>query len=244
MQKLEERVHSARSRLPGPVDTPPRGSPRSGSALGQSSIPSTVTMRRSSRKRTSSSNAGVSSSARDGDATPSHIPQNRQSFGFPPRTPTRAHTDSRPNSRTSMSSRSSIGHGAQTSSIPQSRPDSRQSLTGARTPLGHYSTNPMTEARRPRSSLSNYAGHNHSASMSHIEEGDSDLATPTPRRSTFNKSEFGSSIPTPSGIKSRPSGGLSSLPTPRRISSSLDRRDGGMAPPERKKKLSGVGETC
>lgn len=236
MQKLEERVHSARSRLPAPVDTPPRASPRSGSALGQNStIPSTVTMR-SSRKRTGGSNA--SSSLRDSGATATYTPS-RSSLGGIPQPSRSIHGgDSRPSSRTSMSSRSSIS--GVNSGIP-ARPDSRQSVGGARTPLGHYSMNPTTESRRPRSSLSNYGNH----SMSHIDEGDGDLTTPTPRRSTYNKNDFaGTAIPTPSGLKKRPSQtGVSGIAGPRRISSGLDRRDGEMAPPERRKKLSGVGET-
>ena len=240
MQKLEERVQSVRSRLPAPVDTPPRASPRSGSALGQNSaIPATVTMR-SARKRTGGSNASYSSSLRDSGATATYTPS-RSSFGIPQPTPTRSvhGGDSRPSSRTSMSSRSSISGAG--SGIP-TRPDSRQSLGGARTPLGHYSMNPTTESRRPRSSLSTY----NNPGMGHIDEGDDNLTTPTPRRSTFNKNDFaGSAIPTPSGLKKRPSdaGMGSSIAAPRRISSGLDRRDGDMAPPERKKKLSGVGET-
>ncbi|KAK2762605.1 NADH:ubiquinone oxidoreductase [Arachnomyces sp. PD_36] len=257
MQKLEERVHSARSRLPAPVDTPPRASPRSGSALGHNSvnIPSTVTMR-SSRKRTGGSNASYSSSLRDSGATATYATPSRSSFGGIPQPSRSVHGgDSRPSSRTSMSSRSSISGahsgiptrpdsrqslGGAHSGIP-TRPDSRQSLGGARTPLGHYSTNPTTESRRPRSSMSNY---NNNLSMSHIDE-DGDLTTPTPRRSTYNKNDFaGSGIPTPSGLKKRPSeSGVSGIAGPRRISSGLDRREGEMAPPERRKKLSGVGET-
>ncbi|PGH13092.1 hypothetical protein AJ80_06464 [Polytolypa hystricis UAMH7299] len=238
MQQLEQRVQSARSRLPGPVDTPPKVSPRSGSALGQDYIPSNVTVR-SARKRTSGSVA----SSRDGESTPSYIPQSRNSFGFSQSTTGRSvHGESRPSSRTSASSRTSLNYG--NASIPQPRPESRQSMQGTRTPIGHYSTNPTTESRRPRSSLSNY---NHSANMSHIDEHETDISTPTPRRSTFNKGDYQSGIPTPGSSTKRQSGGVggvgSMIPAPRRISSGLDRRDGDMGPPERKKKLSGVGET-
>lgn len=238
MQKLEERVHSARSRLPAPVDTPPRASPRTGSALGQNPpIPSSVTMR-SNRKRSGGSNA--SSSFRDSGATAAYTTPSRSSFGGIPQPSRSVHGggDSRPSSRTSMSSRSSISN--LNSGMP-ARPDSRQSLGGARTPLGHYSTNPTTESRRPKSSLSSY---NHYG-MSHIDEVDGDLTTPTPRRSTFNKHDFaGTAIPTPSSLRKRPSeSGVSSIAGPRRISSGLDRRDGNMPPPERKKKLSELGET-
>lgn len=235
MQKLEERVHSARSRLPAPVDTPTGTSPRTPSAAGQASIPSSVTVRKSSRKRSS-----VSSSIRDADGTPSSlIPQSRQSFGRPT-------GDSRPSSRTSLSSRSSIGPASYTSGIPQPRPESRQSLGRARTPLGHYSTNPTTESRRPRSSMSSYTqSHGPSSSMSYIEE-DSDITTPTPRRGTLDQDAMRSSIPTPGGLKKRPSGSISvsGLPTPRRISSGVDKQSQETrGSPDRKKKLSDLGET-
>ncbi|OAX78425.1 hypothetical protein ACJ72_07269 [Emergomyces africanus] len=242
MQKLEERVQSARSRLPAPVETPPKVSPRPNSALGQNYIPSSVTIRRVSRKRTSGSVA----SSRDGESTPSHIPAGRRSFGLNQGTPSRSvQSESRPSSRASVSSRSSISQlPVSSSSIPQPRSESRQSLTGSRTPLGHYSTNPTTESRRPRSSLSNYS---HSINMGHIDENE-DITTPTPRRSTFNKGDYQvSGIPTPGGLKKRESAGHSKppsmLPAPRRISSGLDRRDGDMGPPERKNKPNEVGET-
>lgn len=242
MQKLEERVQSARSRLPAPVETPPKVSPRTNSALGQNYIPSSVTIRKSSRKRASGSVA----SSRDGESTPSHVPHARSSFGLNQGTPSRsAQSESRPGSRASGISRSSTSQlPVSSSSIPQPRSESRQSLTGSRTPLGHYSTNPTTESRRPRSSLSNYS---HSINMGHIDENE-DITTPTPRRSTFNKGDYQiSGIPTPGGLKKRESAGNanppSMLPAPRRISSGLDRRDGNMGPPERKNKLSEVGES-
>jgi hypothetical protein len=235
MQKLEERVHSARSRLPAPVDTPTGTSPRTPSAAGQSSVPSSVTVRKSSRKRSS-----VNSSIRDADGTSSSfISQDRQAFGRPA-------GDSRPSSRTSMSSRSSIGPGNYTSGIPQPRPDSRQSLGRSRTPLGHYSTNPATESRRPRSSLSSYAhSHGPSSSMSYIEE-DSDITTPTPRRGTLDNEGMRSSIPTPGSLKKRPSGsiGLSGIAATRRSSSAVDKQSQeARGPAERRKKLSDLGET-
>lgn len=257
MQKLEERVQSARSKLPAPVNTPPRASPRSGSAMGHSYIPASVTVR-SNRKRTGGSNISGGSSLRDGqEGTPSAIPKSRLSFGMPPPTPTRATNgegrpisrggESRPSSRASMSSRSSISHGALNNqqAISHSRPGSSQSISGTRTPLGHYTINPASESRRPRSSLSNYGGHGHSMSVSHIEEKESEFSTPTPRRSTIHKNELGSTnLTTPTGLKKRQSG-VSLIPgSSRRISSGpLQREDGDMAPPERKKKLSGVGET-
>ena len=249
MQKLEERVHSARSKLPAPVNTPPRGSPRSFSvnAAGHTFVPSTVTVR-SSKRRTGGSNA---SSVRDvGDNTPtSLLPRsNRLSIGAAV-TPSRESNDSRPSSRASLSSRSSLSHaGVTTQYARPERPSSRQSLSGARTPLGHYSHNPHVEGRRPRSSLSSYGGHGHSASVSQIDEKEPDQATPTPRRSTFNRHDQTGAVPNPAGLKRRQSGQtMSGNVSIRRPSSAMaQREDGEMRPPERKKKLSGVvdvGET-
>ena len=254
MQKLEQRVNSARSKLPAPTSTPPHASPRSNSALGQSYIPNTVTMR-SSKRRTGGSNASLALQSPSID--PTNRPSSRLSFGFsqPTTSPTRDVNQnqtpkSRPSSRASISSRTSLTH------LPTSRPSSRQSVSGARTPLGHYASSTQSESRRPRSSIGgNYAsvhgGHGHSASVSRLsyhsnnsplhfedstaEEKDSgDVLTPTPsRRTTFGK-ETG--IPTPG----KRSSGLAG----RRISSGPGAGD--MGPPLEKRggrKLSGVGET-
>ncbi|KAK2846340.1 hypothetical protein FQN49_005823 [Arthroderma sp. PD_2] len=265
MQKLEERVQSARSRLPAPVDTPPRSSPRTNSAMGQSFMPSSVTVR-SNRKR---SNGSVASSSKDHEPTTpaSRLPQGRGSFGGPPA----QSTPSRPSSRTSMSSRCSINL-TSSSSIAQPRPESRQSLNGSRTPLGHFPSNSLNMSmssisdsqnnhnhnhhssvssssggghRRPRSSLSNY---NPSASMSYIDEDNAEMDlsmhTPTPRR--YDSIGSSGSIPTPAALKKRQSGGMSSIPTPasltpRRTSSALGRREGDMPPPSMGRKKSIIG---
>ncbi|MCJ1364667.1 NADH:ubiquinone oxidoreductase [Acarospora aff. strigata] len=289
MQKLEQRVHSARSKLPAPTDTPPRASPRSGSALGHGHVPATVTMR-SPKKRTGGSNASIISSLKEtSEITPlstKHV--GRLSFGAPPATPTHdrnstsrpssragisstvSHASSRPSSRAGISTNvghgasrpssragisSDTSHGLQSNQFSTSlnRPGSRQSISGARTPLGHYATSTTNESRRPRSSVGgSYAslhGHGHSASVSNIDGKDSKISTPGLRPATFNKNDLAglSAIPTPTGLKKRQSGGTG-LPLPaagmRRISSSLHHRDDGeMPPPERRKKLSGVGES-
>lgn len=244
MQMLEQRVQSARSRLPAPVDTPPRGSPRANSAMGQSYTPSNITVR-SGRKMSSGSLA--SSGGREAEiiTTPSRVTNGRGSYGFPQtRTPSRSGgpLESRASSRTSLNSRYSVNH-TSSHSVAQPRPDSRQSfsqsLAGSRTPLGHYSSSSMNEGRRPRSSLSNY---NLSATMSHIDEGDAEITTPTPRQSV-GKSEFPSrAIPTPSSLKKRQSGSTS-IPTPRRISTT-DRRNSDMPPPDWTQKATAeLGET-
>lgn len=242
MQRLEERVQSAKSRLPAPTQTPPRVSPRSraGSALGDTSIPSSVTMRRSSRKRLS--NSSYSSSVLDVETTPSQIPRSRPSIG------TRTQGDSRPSSRTSYTS--SISHSTHHSVAPHTRPESRQSVSGRRTPLGHYSTNPTTESRRPRSSMSNHTGT--SLSMSQIEEDEngepSVPAVPTTgkmtdvRRPSLTAAYSNGLSHT---AQKRSVSGISAIPTPRssRTSSGLERRDGNMPPPDRRPNVSDLGET-
>ncbi|KAI9723253.1 MAG: hypothetical protein M1812_001135 [Candelaria pacifica] len=253
MQKLEQRVHSARSKLPAPTFTSPSASPRSGSAMSQSFVPASVTVR-SNKKRTSGSIASGASSIREAaETTPlstHHV--SRLSFGGPPPSSDR-HTESRPSSRASIASHSSIGQFA--------RPSSRASMT--RTPQGHYSnhtisSNNNAERRRPRSSIGgSYAamhGHGHSASVSAIEERDLGFSTPTPRRTTLDKDALaqGSAIPTPTALAKRQSGGasaggfgLAKTTNSRRTHSALGFREGerSMAPPERRRKLSGVGET-
>jgi hypothetical protein len=215
MQKLEERVHSARSKLPAPTTTPPRASPRYGSALGHH-VPSSVTVRSSTRKR--SSHTSIASSANG--AGESHTGVSRLSFGVS--TSSREPTNSRPTSRASMSSQSGL-----------QRPVSRSSN---RTPLGHYPSSSISgiEPRipRPRSSMSGH-GHSHSMSMSRSRRDSeagtnsdgSGVATPLARRLTLEKS----GIPTPSGLPRRQSAG-------RRTSDGLD--GGPMGPPARPRKMS------
>nr|POF22172.1 nuclear distribution protein nude like 1 [Quercus suber] len=56
MAKIEERVHSARSKLPAPKDTTPRGSPRNmtRSPRHADNIPSSITVRRTAKRPSSS----------------------------------------------------------------------------------------------------------------------------------------------------------------------------------------------
>lgn len=187
MQKLEERVQNVRSRLPAPVNTPPRASPRSGSAMGHSYIPSSITVRSTRSKRTSVSNASEATKDSD-EGTPSGPPRSRPSLGMgpPPQTPSYTAGESRPSSRASLSSRSSLSHASalpqpSTATTTPARPDSRQGLSGRRTPFGH----------RPRSSLSGYS-HANSMSVGDVGEEDEpeyDMSISTPRRSTFQRPE-------------------------------------------------------
>ncbi|PKY02750.1 hypothetical protein P168DRAFT_239267 [Aspergillus campestris IBT 28561] len=239
MQKLEERVQSAKSKLPPPSDSPSRGSSRagsrSGSILGSSPMASTITPRGGeARQRLSSSS--FSSSLRDGDSVPSYLPH-RPSFSQ------RTQGDSRPSSRTSFSS--SFSQSTHPSVAPSStRPESRQSRT--KTPLGHYSTNPTTESRRPRSSLSNPSAQGAPVNgMSHIDE-DEDLAMHMSVRAKISEARQTRlpSIPTPNGVKKRTPSNMSAIPTPRtlRTSGEIDRRE-NMGPSNHKATPSDLGET-
>lgn len=240
MQRLEARVHSARSKLPGPTIASPRASPRSASRA--STVPSTVTIR--SRKRT----LGSSTSSMAGDETTptnaanprvakSHVPRlstsgvGRLSFGpLPNRGPD---SDmSRPSSRASISSYARPS--SRNDMVPPPRPMSRTSMTGVRTPLG-----------RPRSSMSG-SMHSHSHSIGRMdEEDDDDAGRQTPsRRGTYSKLEMdaeasgipipGSAIPTPSNRRQSEGRRTSSgVPV-----ASLRRPSTSMA-----RKLSDLGET-
>jgi len=214
MHKLEERVYHARSKLPAPTNTPPRASPRNGSALGHH-IPNTVTVR-SSRKRSSQMSAASTTNGA-GDSGVSRL-----SFGV-----SREPSSSRPSSRASIASqRPSSRSSTRTPLGHYSKP----SLSGAEGRLP-----------RPRSSMSGQSssfGHSHSASMSNaLRETDADnsdsssVATPVARRMTLDKT----GIPTPSGIPRRQSAG-------RRTSLGLVDTDMG-PPPARLRKMSQVEET-
>ena len=263
MTNLEQRLKSARSKLPAPTSTPPHTSPRSGSALGQSSIPATVTMR-SNKKRTGGSNA--SSVPNSGTERPSSRlssaftpgqdrPSSRLSYGIPQPSPSRepqhsrppsrdAH-NSRPSSRASLSSRQSMSHLPSAASMT-SRPESRQSISGARTPLGHYKTSTQSETRRPRSSVGgSYAStHGHSASVSrlsnygsqpeHPDEEDESNEVLTPTPN--RRTTFGKSD-SGSGIPNLAAATAtkrtSGFGTARRISSGQGAGGGDMGPPQR-----------
>ncbi|KAK2601974.1 NADH:ubiquinone oxidoreductase [Conoideocrella luteorostrata] len=248
MQRLEARVQSARSKLPGPANTPPRASPRS--VAHGVNFPSSVTIR--SRKRT----AGSSASSLAGDETtptnfrsstsskPSHVPRlstsgiSRLSFGpLPNRAPESDASHSRPSSRASMSSYARPS--SRTDMVPPPRPMSRSSISGARTPLG-----------RPRSSMGG-SMHSHSVSMSRIdmeEDYEGEFRTPS-RRGTYSKLELegavsgipvpGTAIPTP-GTRRQSGSGPVGVGAGRRTSTGV-----GAARPGTSggRKLSDLGET-
>ncbi|EKG15267.1 NUDE protein [Macrophomina phaseolina MS6] len=160
MQKLEARVHNVRSKLPAPTHTPPKASPRGGSAQSNhSSMPSNATIRSSGRKRTS---ASTTSSTKDGEDNTgvsrlnfgASISKTGSVSGFMSAPSDTLSASSRPTSRASeQSGVSGISNGyGRPVSRGSARPPSRNSNTGRGTPLGHFSTNNTTEARRPRTS--------------------------------------------------------------------------------------------
>ena len=269
MQKLEQRVQSARSKLPAPTFTPPRVSTRPGSALSQSYIPATVTVRSQKRRAGGSNISGASSfitlSQGSSDLTPLGTQgSHSSSFGMLPPTPTRdeAHVDygnSRPSSRASIYSRQPGHHipNSHATSRHGSRPTSRQSMsvTDAQTSVAHYSSSTASsETRaRPRSSLSgsftSTHGHDHSGSVSRLSSyrlddsaNGGDVLTPTPSRRTTMSKE-GTGIPLPGALGKKQSfAGFGAIG--RRTSSGPG--VGDMGPPlERRpaaKKLDGAGE--
>jgi len=270
MTNLEQRLKSARSKLPAPTSTPPHSSPRSGSALGQSYIPATVTLR-SSKKRTGGSNASSvhtpaerPSSRLSSAFTPiQDRPSSRLSFSIPQpsptrdpqnsRPPSRDPNSSRPGSRAGLTSRQSISNLHSAASSSTSRPGSRQSISGARTPLGNYASSSQSESRRPRSSIGgSYAsthGHGHSASVSRLsnygshnqfQDEDESNDVLTPTPSRRTTLEKGGSAIP--GLASASAKRTSGLGAGRRISSGPG---GDMGPPTMRgtRKLSGVGET-
>lgn len=237
MQKLEQRVQTARSKLPGPISTPPRASPRPGSALDHTSIPNSVTIR--SRKRATGSNingpGSIADNNSDAQSTPS-MPRTRPSRQsltqqFQQTSPSRnpgAMLPPRPGSRTSgISSR-------QSGFVPtHSRPGSRASISNFRAPLGsgvshQFTPNASTDRVRPTSSLSDYRKSTYDGSFDNDPDENAEppadddnraTATPTPRRTTLNRSRTSdvggaSGIPTPLAVKRASLSGFSRLPTP------------------------------
>ena len=240
MQNLEERVQKARSKLPAPVDTPPRGSPRTGSVLSNH-MPASVTMR--SKRKTGSMVSGQDSE--DGPATPSagRSKLNRSSLSGQPASPTRTSMAAppRPSSRASA-----VSHRASASQyIPgHSRPTSRASISGLRTLAnGHsFAPNATTDRIRPHSSLSNRDQYDGAFDEEPEDSGSvTSNVNATPRRSTLSRrtSDYGSGIPTPGATKRTSIGGVSKLPAPGR------RQSAGFVPLERppsRQVLNGVKE--
>ncbi|CUS11993.1 unnamed protein product [Tuber aestivum] len=183
MQRLEQRVQHARSKLPGPVNTPPRISPHGQGIF----IPPTITMRSQKKHRTSSTASSITSGGSDRDTVYPH--STRLSFGERPS----SRATSRPSSRASgATSRSSLG-----SQLPQPpRPSSRASLSGRVTPMETHSEFGMTTINlRDRTSIGSVAS-----------STDDTFPAPAIRRNTASKGESGIPLPA-SGLPRRSFGG-------------------------------------
>ncbi|KAL7267994.1 NADH:ubiquinone oxidoreductase [Rhizina undulata] len=227
MQRLEQRVQNARSKLPNPSN----GSPRSSTVMSpavSSFIPPSVTMR--NKKRPSSNASSVTS------GSGSDIFQNsnggRLSYSQIDRPVTRAalerpssRMNSRPESRASgTTSRSSTGMPGmeRPSGIPQ-RPVSRQSMSGRATAMGTHADFGTSIMRRDRERSS--FGSN---------PGDDLFINPTGRRNTFSKHETGSryssGIPQPpSALPRRSIGGTGTTMTRRASTAAEIGNENGLA---------------
>jgi NUDE protein, C-terminal conserved region len=186
MQNLEVRVQTARSKLPAPVSTPPRGSPRSGSTMGNHAsvtptplststtlIPSSVTVR-SKKRNTGSAISGPASlpdsEGAENTTAPSIARQqpSRQSltsqyqYSHAPRPPP---TPNRPRSQHGEMPAPPSRPDSRTSRASNiyshhSRPGSRASISGFPRPNSTVGYTPLpnasTDRVRPKSSLSNH----------------------------------------------------------------------------------------
>ena len=190
MQKLEQRVHSARSKLPAPTNTPPRASPR-GESVGPSAlsseVPSNVTVR--SKKRASgSTNASVTPSQAPTEDSVRRLNHRRSRISFSGPT-SAAEISSRPASRAS-----NVSHNG------PAQPGSRVEIYGR--------PSSAAEPHRPRSSLAGRTTpyhHYHRQSISVQEDGEDNedsFVTPTPRRTT---EKGASAIPAPANLARRQS---------------------------------------
>lgn len=225
MQKIEERVQSARSKLPA-RDTTPKASPRAGE------IPSSITVRRTS-KRESSANEIPDQAI---DRRESQSFGKRLSFGIPRPASRASAAGERPPSRMSTLERPPSA---------ASRPASR--MTGTR-PASRAGTH--EESNRPQSSLSSAHSttsrtprtHRPSASVSELrrraEESEEIPKYGLGRRTTLDRN----SVLATNGLTRRQSQGLSTKTAVGRRTSVPAVHDGLMRPPPLKSSMSNIGK--
>lgn len=223
MQKIEERVHSARSKLP-----PPYNSPRSSPRGGPGAIPSSIIVRRSSKRIPSAIAHDLASSSSDTPgARDSHI--KRLSYGLPRPASTTQPLDRSP----SALDRPQLSRPSSRISAPPTRPDSRSATSrsdiptpGSRPPSSvggaSYSTLHSSQGPgSPRKSL-----HRARQSVSVSEKADEGAAAGSRQRRT-------SGLPAPMGHARR-----QSVQLPGRPGTAM----GGGRPPSRRKEEEGQGE--
>ena len=258
MQKIEERVHSARSKLPAPRgSTTPKNSPKAAATLAET-LPSSVTMRRSVRRPPSIFGLpSAETSDLASESTPSRR-QSRLSTGIPrpPSVASERPTSAldRPLSVAAASRPSSRGSLAGSVNLSANAPPRPGSRVGARTPGGDYAAPNVNGNARPNSSVGgNYAtihgtprSHRPSASVSELQritqqnEDVGGKGTPG-RRGTIDKSTF--ATPQPHGAAKRQS---ANLPKPGTLSkrTSTGVEAGAMRPPPPvRRQMSDLGET-
>ncbi|KAK5123731.1 hypothetical protein LTR85_002367 [Meristemomyces frigidus] len=243
MQKIEERVHSARSKLPAPGTRTPTGSPRT-LAVSSEHVPASVTMRRSIKRPSGSTASSLANSeavdgTRDGSKRESHV--KRLSYGIP--RPASSAAGERPPSRAFDRPPSAAGVGRPSSrtslASASNRPGSR---AGARTPLdagtdlrtsvgpGRSSTagpgrTSTAGTARPRSSMGGtYAtvhgtprSHRPSASVSELRRvatESEDSAPSTGGTPTRRTTMERTGLPTAFGFSKRQSGGWTGTASP------------------------------
>ncbi|QIW94739.1 hypothetical protein AMS68_000257 [Peltaster fructicola] len=233
MQKIEERVQSARSKLPS-RDTTPKASPSAGQ------IPSSVTVRRSSNRQSSATESAdqiVDTETPGRRESTSHI--KRLSYGIPRPASRASNAHERPPSRVSTLERPP--------SAAASRPSSRLSMTGGTRPSSRASG--YGDSSRPQSSLSGAYSHTSgtprthrpSASVSELRRraAESEETPQAPRyglgrRTTLDKN--GTIAPS---LTRRQSHGLPTRTVGRRTSVPAI-HDGLMRPPPRTSRMSNV----
>lgn len=243
MQKIEERVQSARSKLPA-RDTTPKASPRT-----DTGVPSSVTVRRTSKRESSILGANQMENGQHARRE-SQSQVKRLSYGIPRPASRTSMGGDRPSSRMSMLDRPSN----------TSRPASRISLANG------SATRPESQASvshdsgvdsRPRSSMSGSVNgytagtprsHRPSASISELRRraDGQELGNPSAsRRTTLDKA---SALPTPGTFTRRQSGTLASAFS--RRTSVPGSVDTSMKPPPARQKIirddiddSALGET-
>ncbi|CAD0098526.1 unnamed protein product [Aureobasidium mustum] len=251
MQKIEERVHSVRSKLPPPsANTPrgavtPKGSPRIGALTGGSFMSNSVTVR-NRNKRTSNS---TSSSTRQED---SHLPPpTPRSTSSSLHVKTLSFGGQRPHplerSSTSITSTSTVNRDL---SRPSSRANNVAETGSFARPPSRSSNGPYGQSQttvlpsRPRTSMggtfaSSQRSRVHRQSNSLSEARDTEeIATPTIKRTVT--AIGGSGIPTP-GLKRQSGGGFGNSVSGRR--SSLAPSQQSQHSDKSSRKLSDLGET-
>ncbi|KAK4542529.1 hypothetical protein LTR36_006782 [Oleoguttula mirabilis] len=136
MQKIEERVHSARSKLPPPGTRTPTASPRT-LAVSSEHVPASVTMRRSIKRPSGSTASSLANGeavdgTRDGSRRESQA--KRLSYGIPRPPPSAAGERSPSRAMDRPPSAAGVGRPSSRASLASAsnRPGSR---AGARTPL-------------------------------------------------------------------------------------------------------------